>query len=605
MPDTSVTRRLALLVAGVLGLGVLIATPAGAVTTAPTYVRTIGSSGQAALYPSGLDVDAAGNVYVADTGNDQVEMYPAGSTTPAWTRGIRGATYANGNFSNPRDIAVGSTHLYVADTDHYLVQVLNLDGTYVGKLAFPFRSPIGVSVGTDGSGHQRILVSDGGSGNVEIFDQNEQHVMTIPPKLSANAGTRDAATDPQGNIYAADYRDSAIHKYNAAGQYIKSWGGKGSAFPTCLQINRPYGVDVDDQGNVYVASSDKNVVREFDGQGNCIKTYGAWGQTDTTLSQLRRVAVSSGSNPRIYAADLWGIKILIYNQNGSIWSRLGGRPYPAAGGLNEVHGVAVDANHVYAADTVNQRAQRFDLDGTNPLTWGNKGVSVGGFNWPQGVGVSPANGKVWVVDTRNYRLQEFGTDGTGTDRVVGTRGPGQGAFNWPMSVTFDAAGNLYVADTFNNRIQSFTPNLAWRWTYAGTVAGNGVGQLRRPYGIDYDAAGDRLLVADTLNNRVVALSTTGSRLGIYQYVQGTQAGQVKRPYGITVETTGAFWLADTENNRIERFNANGTFANELLGGPAYGTGNMKLNFPTSLTMGPDGLLYVADTYNDRIQVFQP
>src|SRR5437660_1692808 len=64
--------------------------------TSPAYVRTIGHPGHADLYPSGLDVDSAGNVYIADTGNDRVEKYPAGSNVPAWSVGVRGGT-TNGN----------------------------------------------------------------------------------------------------------------------------------------------------------------------------------------------------------------------------------------------------------------------------------------------------------------------------------------------------------------------------------------------------------------------------------------------------------------------------------------------------------------------------
>src|SRR5262249_39602206 len=148
-----------------------------------------------------------------------------------------------------------------------------------------------------------------------------------------------------------------------------------------------------------------------------------------------------------------------------------GRPYPAAGGLNEVHSVAVNSQYVYVADTINQRAQRFNLDGSSPIDWGNKGVGTGGFNWPSGIGVSPLTGNAWVVDPRNNRLQEYRADGTGPLRVLGgTQGKGVGQFYWPMGMTFDAAGNLYIADTFNARIVSYGPDLSYRWAYgtAGT-----------------------------------------------------------------------------------------------------------------------------------------
>ena len=115
---------------------------------AASFSRTVGSSGHSDIYPSGVDVDGSGALYVADTGNDQVRKYAAGSSVPAWVVGTRGETIANGNFSNPRDVAAGSSDVFVADTDQYIVQVLNkTTGAFVKKLAFAFRSPGNGSTG--------------------------------------------------------------------------------------------------------------------------------------------------------------------------------------------------------------------------------------------------------------------------------------------------------------------------------------------------------------------------------------------------------------------------------------------------------------------------
>ena len=175
------------------------------------------------------------------------------------------------------------------------------------------------------------------------------------------------------------------------------------------------------------------------------------------------MAVGAGTNPLIYAADLWGLKILTYNSSdGTIASSqqplLGSGTYPAAGGLNEDHGIAIDpsTSQIFAANTVNQRIERFNLpNGDSPFDWGTKGVveSSASFNWAQGIGYDPANGNVWVANTRNNRIDEFSTDGTpiascpNTSRLTSS-------FNWPMAVAFDPSGTMYVADTFNNRIEA-------------------------------------------------------------------------------------------------------------------------------------------------------
>ena len=89
----------------------------------PTYLQTLGGPGHAAIYASGVDVDASGNVYVADTGNDQIKKYdPAGKLL--WNVGVRGLKTA-GNFDNPRDVAYLNGKVYVADLGNKRVQVLD------------------------------------------------------------------------------------------------------------------------------------------------------------------------------------------------------------------------------------------------------------------------------------------------------------------------------------------------------------------------------------------------------------------------------------------------------------------------------------------------
>jgi sugar lactone lactonase YvrE len=579
----------------------------------PTYVSTVGVSGEALTYPGGVAVDSAGNVFVADTGNDTIEKFAAGTGTPAWSVGLRGAPIGGGtdSFENPRDLAVDSNYVYVGDTDNGTVQVLNkVDGSYVQSFAQTYKSPIGMGVGTDGSGHERILVSDGTTGSVYVYDSTFHLVLTIL-RTTANEGTRDAATDSAGNIYTADYRNDRIDKYNSSGVLVAQFGG--GAPNACNVWPRPYGVDVDDAGHVYVASSDKEVITEFNpSDGSCIKTFGQKGKGPQQLFQLRRVAVGRGPNPLVYAADLWGLKILTYNQDGTFSANqpeIGNGTYPSPGGLNEPHGIAVTSQYVYVTDTVNQRMQRFNLDGTSPIAWGIKGTpeSTASFNWAEGIAVDPS-GNVWVANTRNNRLDEFDANGAGPLRSVGMRtGGGSITFNWPMDLTFDSSGNLYVADTFNDRIQAFsvTPTTVTRMWAIGTH-GSGVGNFFRPWSVAYDAgpAGPRLLVTDTFNGRIVSLDpSTGAWNGVLPISRGTGVGRVKAPQGITVTTGGQIWISDTGNSRIEEFNSDGTFANEMLGG--YGTSNSQLNAPQGIQIGPNGLLYVGDVSNNRIQVFQP
>jgi DNA-binding beta-propeller fold protein YncE len=615
--------------------------------TAPTYVRTIGTNGESTMYPSGVAVDAAGNVYVADTGNYQIEKYAAGTTTLDWSVGVRGAPIGGGtdSFTAPRDLATDGSFVYVADTDDATVQVLNANtGAFVQNVktfgsggTSTFQDPIGISVGHNGS-TEEILVSDGVTGNVYVFGFGTASspigsLLFFVPPTNATEGTRDAATDSAGNIFTADYRGNAIDEYgptdSTGATPIRSWG----ATSGCLDVAKPYGIDVDtaDTPNrVYVASSTLSEIKVFDDSGNCLNV-GTTGaniigtptsvSTDPTeLFQLRRVAVGSGSSPLIYAADLWGLQILTYSSStGAISSaqpRLGSGTYPAAGGLNEDHGIAIDpsTDQIFVANTVNQRIERFNLpNGDSPIDWGTKGVveSSASFNWAQGIAYDPADGNVWVANTRNNRIDEFSTDGTSIASCPNTSRL-TSSFDWPMAVAFDPSGTMYVADTFNNRIEAVnvaqctgqTVPVLWD---EGT-RGSGTNQFIKPWDLVYDPTMNRLLVADTNNSRIVELNpSTGAWEGVLPITKGTGPGQIESPEGIAVDASGNIWIADTGNNRVEEFTSAGAFANQMIGsyGCCYGAPNNEFNAPQGLAFDPNGQLYVADTNNNRIQVYQP
>jgi tripartite motif-containing protein 71 len=632
LPGPRVTSRLlTAAAAGAVGLcAVLTTTPASAAAVStPTYVRTIGSPGEATMYPSGVAVDSAGNIYIADTGNYRIEKYRAGTSTRLWSVGVRGAPIGGGtdSFTAPRDLATDGTFVYVADTDDALVQVLHAsDGSFVKSVRTfgagqKVGSPIGISVGHRGS-TEEVLVSDGVSGNEYVFDTSFNLLLTIPP-TAKNEGTRDAATDSSGNIYTADYRGNKVDKYNSAGVFQTSWGTASG----CQDVAKPYGVDVDANNHVYVASSNLEQVKVFDTNGNCLnvgttgsnaigtacKSPTVCAPNSTQIFQLRRVAVGAGTNPLVYAADLWGLKILTYNSsNGTIASSsqpvLGNSGYPAAGGLNEPHGIAIapQTGKIFVANTVNQRMDRLDLpNGTNPIDWGTKGVqeSSAAFNWAQGVGFDAVSGNIWVANTRNNRIDEFGPSGT-VLRELPTTGRITSIFNWPMSVAFDPSGHMYVADTFNNDIQAFAvpatgaPTLLWK------VAGAGTGRFNHPWDVAYDPMHTRVLVADTNNDRIVALKpSTGAYISTVASGKGGGPGQFIKPEGITVDAAGNIWVADTGNNRVEEFSAGGGFL-QTFG--SYGTsGSLSFNAPQGLAFDLGGLLYVADANNNRIQVFQP
>ena len=555
-------------------------------TVLPTYVRTIGGSGTAEMYPSGLTVGPDNTLYIADTANDQVAAY-SDAGAQLWRTGFRGTNpKALGRMQQPRDIAYLNGKLYVADLANNRVQVFSAaTGTPLAIWPQHFVSIIGISSGVDANGHPIILATDNQANAVRIFDPNGVLLWSIATTPGAGQGQlndpRDAATDSSGNIFVADYANDRMAEFGPTGTWIRNWGSKG---PGPGQFGRPYGVDVDDAGNVYVADSNNERLQKFTGTGTYLATYGGvW-----SFTGLRRVAVEHGPNPRVLGADLWGYRVVRFAPDGSV-NRIFGGSAPPSGGFNELFGVASDGSRIFAMDTDNQRVQRFAFDGTFQLSWGDRGFGDGntGFNWARDITYSTTLGTVWVADTKNNRLTEFSPDGAATGRIIGRLGSAPGRLWWPYGLAA-YQDKIVVADTNNNRVQMLDPkNGAVVWVATG---------FNHPKAVS--VSGTTIAVADSLNARVVRLdAATGAQVDTFG------SGVLHRTDGVAIAPDGTVWASDSSVNSIVEFNRDGSF------GQRFGrSGNAPGQFigPSHLQFVQNGaqlLLLVADTENDRIQVF--
>lgn len=569
---------------------------AAAVT--PVHVGRIGGGarGHAEMYPSGLDTDRRGNVFVADTGDDQIQRYsPTGSLV--WRRGARGPK-APGRFENPRDVAVHAGKVYVADTGYNRVQVLNAkDGSVHAVWGTRFGTIMGISAGVDGGGNPLILVSESSANTIRLFSPTGSLIRSVgtgpgdgPGQLN---GVRDAATDEAGNIFAADYANSRVVKFGPLGQPLDAWGSNGTG---PQDLKRPYGIELDTSGDVYVADSN-NYIHKFTSSGTFRAVYGAPGKGRARFQMLRRVALGPGASPLVYGADLWTYKIEVFRQGGAHVRTLGG-DRPDKGFFNEPYGVVVHKRHVFVADTVNQRIQRFSS--RSPfgfhLSWGVRGWGEGspGFNWARDVTIGSFQDSttVWVADTKNSRFTEFWPDGAPTGRRFGRAGSGIGELFWPHAV--DRAGTaLIVADTRNDRVQSWnpaTPSVEWS---VGSVGGQ---PLSGPK--DLAVAAGEVFVADTQNRRILVLSAATG-----QFIRQFGQSVLHRPEGVAVEPSGDVWVADTNRDRLVEFSSSGAVL-QTFG--STGRNNTSFSKPAHLEVVRRSiglLLFVTDSWNDRVQIY--
>nr|MDP9333960.1 hypothetical protein [Actinomycetota bacterium] len=184
----------------------------------------------------------------------------------------------------------------------------------------------------------------------------------------------------------------------------------------------------------------------------------------------------------------------------------------------------------------------------------------------------------------------------------GSTGSGDGKFNSPRGIATDGT-NVYVADSANNRVQKFSS--AGGFVAKWGSAGSGDGQFNGPTGVTADT--NFVLVADRGNHRIEAFYARNGNFTATWGTFGANNGQFKSPSGIAGCCGEFSYVADSGNNRIQRFD----FTNFVAkwgrngGDGSAGSGDGEFNNPKGVAIDQDYNVYVADTGNHRIQKFKP
>jgi hypothetical protein len=406
-----------------------------------------------------------------------------------------------------------------------------------------------------------------------------------------------AATDSAGNIYVTDTGHNRIQKFDSSGNFLRAWGTDvvstgpddtlAGDFEICVAANgdtckeaaastglggdlrAPGGLATDPAGNVYVANSDNNRIEKYDSAGNFLRT---WGEDVIDPASPG----NTGVGPEICVAGVDTCKRGLESGEG------GAVDYP--------QGVATDgAGNVYEASDGTQRVDKFDSSGTFQRAWGkdvdapgsaddtgtgfeicsptdgdtcqpgDSGGLIGELDVPRGIGADAA-GNTYVAEQNNNRIQKFdssgtplrawgkdvidpasvGNTGTGFEVCVagvntcqaGTSGGLGGEMNEAFSAATDQAGNVYVTDRFNSRIQRFSSSGNFQRAWGEDVASSGPGNTGT--GFEICVAG-----SDTCK--------------IGTHVAPAQGGELNLPPGLATDAAGDLYVADAENNRIQKF----------------------------------------------------
>lgn len=291
--------------------------------------------------------------------------------------------------------------------------------------------------------------------------------------------------------------------------------------------------------------------------------------------------------------------------------------------FNFTSGLYVDTSgNVYVADLLNHRVQKWAKGATSGITvaGGNgAGAAANQLNKPHGIFVD-TSGNLYIADSKNHRIQKWESGATQGSTVAGGNGIGVAAhdinvfdkLNNPQGVFVTDDGNVYVADTGNNRIQKWTPGA----TSGIRVAGGGEfgvnhNLLAHPNNVFVTPARD-IYVADSENSRIQKwregsddiLNATG------WHNEGYEAHQMNFSIGIFVDPLENMYIADYYNHRIQKWKVakkdisfvDGD-ATTVAGDQGQGTAANQFNGPKAIFVDAIGDLYVADMKNHRIQKY--
>ena len=295
------------------------------------------------------------------------------------------------------------------------------------------------------------------------------------------------AIDSSGNIYVADTFNQRIRKITPDGT-VSLFAGNGTqgyvqGSPTTAEFTYPSGnMVLDTSGNLYVADSNTGSIRKIDKSGNVsnLAGNGTWWNyqegTGTGAEFYWPKGTAIDSNNNVFVADTNNYRVRKVTPGGTTSSYagngVGGHVDGAASSaeFSAFFGITVDsAGNVYIADTGNNCIRKITPGGTVSTLAGNgtagyvDGTATNAeFNNPTGITIDP-RGYLYVADTNNNAIRRIAPNGTVTTVAGnGTAGYVDGVgssaeFYQPYSIAIDGSGNLYIADTYNNRIRKIVP----------------------------------------------------------------------------------------------------------------------------------------------------
>jgi uncharacterized protein (TIGR03437 family) len=545
--------------------------------------------------PYGLAVDRSNNLYIADLGNrvirrvtpqGRITTYAGGGANPA-TAPSEGSPATTVRFNAPRNVAIDPEgNLYISDFDAHRIYAIANDGTFrlhagtgnpgygandITAIRSSLRNPAGLWIDPQGG----LLVAEAGAQRIRRITRGM--ISAYAPAAAIRVplySPTGVAVDSLGNLFIADNRKDAALKRTGQGEVITLPAG-GLA------------VTVDNRGNAYYANGP--VVHRISSNNQATIIAGASGNTltgDNGPADAARLngpaALAYDGSGNLFLADERNHRVRRISLDGSI-TTIAGTGVPGFSGdggpaslakLNGPRGLSFDRfGNLLIADTANHAIRRVAVNGIITTVAGNNFNGFRGdggpalsamLDSPAAVLADPNSNEFFIADSRNHRVRRVSISGVittyaGTANGAGFSGDGSVAgfaqLSLPTALAFDRTGQLYIADTGNNRIR--------RVDITGTITSLPDGSLASPTGVAVSPDG-AIFIADTANHRIRRIGPQGNAATIAGAGLPGFSGdggpavdaRLHFPAGLTFDAAGNLLIADAANHRIRRLVAN-------------------------------------------------
>jgi DNA-binding beta-propeller fold protein YncE len=581
-------------------------------------------SGAACTFGSGggVAVDLSGNIYVSIYDpfffpiggtifkHDSLGVYQ--STISGWSGGSPDVD----DTIFPQGLETDSSgNLYVADGITYRIQKFNSSGTP------QFVAGWGVDTGANSFEVCTVTCQIGiaGSGNGQF---NAVDIDAYSPS--------GIAVDSSGNIYATDSGNDRIQKFNSAGAWLSNIGSSGSGNNN---FNNPSDIDIDLDDNMYITDTGNNRVQKFDSSGAFVESItGVLAGTN-----LSGIAVDEGGS--VYFTDIDGTPLLKkYSRVISAPAITGlecGTEYHFRAFATNADGTSYGSDNTFTTSACDVPT----VETKKAAIVDNNSAIFNGLQTDDGAIASTARGFQYGTSisygstTSNLSPSSLSEASFATDYGVGgATGITKDAVD-NIYIAGRFTNNIQVYDSTGNSTLLFGwgvetgGNQYETCTVACTdgIQGPEAGQFDSPEGVAVDPTNGDIYVADTANNRVQAFDSAGTFLRAFGWgvdtganalevctvtcqagIAGDGDGQYSSPKGINItriNSVNYLYVVDSGNNRIQKLNTSGTMLDEVGG---LGSGSGQFNNPTYIYKAIlSDNLYVADSGNSRIYVVSP